>query len=97
MAKFQEIPQLAQDLVESSIAYLRQETIEPAKRLGKQAGMGISGALLLSLGAFLAVLGIYALLKMVLPEGEWWVVLSRLLTAVSAAIVAGLIGWRMSK
>ncbi|MDH3190354.1 MAG: phage holin family protein [Acidimicrobiia bacterium] len=97
MAKYQEIPQLAQDLVESSIAYLRQETIEPAKRLGKQAGMGLGGAILLSLGAFLAVLGIYALLKMVLPEGEWWVVLSRLLTAVSAALAAGLVGWRMSK
>lgn len=88
---------MAQDLVETSIAYLRQETIEPAKRLGKQAGMGIGGSLLLGLGAFVAMLGLYALLKMVLPESEWYRVLARLLTALIAAGAAGLVGWRMSK
>ncbi len=97
MAKFQEIPQIAQDLIESSIAYLRQETIEPAKRLGKQAGMGLAGALLLSLGAFLGVLGIFALLRMVLPDTEWYGVLARLITAATAALAAGLVAWRISK
>lgn len=97
MAKFQEIPQIAQDLVETSIAYLRQETIEPAKKLGKQAGMGLGGAVLLAVGAFLAILGIYALLKMVLPESEWSRVLARFLTALVAAGAAGLVAWRMSK
>lgn len=97
MAKFQEIPQIAQDLIESSIAYLRQETIEPAKRLGKQAGMGLGGAVLFSMGAFLGVLGIFALLRMVLPDTEWYGVLARLITAATAALAAGLVAWRISK
>ena len=37
--------------------YLRQETLEPAKALGKHAGMGIGGAMVISLGAFFVVLG----------------------------------------
>lgn len=97
MAKFQEIPQIAQNLVETSIAYLRQETIEPAKRLGKQAGMGLGGAILLAVGAFLAILGIYALLKTVLPDSEWSRVLARFLTALIGAGSAGLVVWRMGK
>lgn len=97
MAKFQEIPQITQDLIESSVVYLRQQTIEPAKRLGKHAGMGLGGALLFSLGGFLAILGVYALLKMVFPETEWYVVLARLLTALTAAGAAGVVAWRMSK
>jgi Putative Actinobacterial Holin-X, holin superfamily III len=95
MAEPQEIPQLVTELFEMSKEYLRQETIEPAKRLGRQAGMGIGGAMIMSTGCFLLVLGLYFALKMVLPEGEWWVVLARALTAVGALAVAGLVAWRM--
>lgn len=77
--------------------YLRQETIEPAKRLAKNAGMGIGGAFILSLGALFGVLGVYTLVKMVLPETEWYLVLARLVTGVATAGAAGLVVWRISK
>jgi hypothetical protein len=96
MKDFQEIPQQITELIEMSKDYLRQETIDPAKRLGKHAGMGIGGAILIALGAFLALLGVYSLLNMVLPESEWYVVLARFITAVVAAALAGLVGWRLS-
>jgi hypothetical protein len=96
MADIQEIPQLVRDLIDMSKDYLRQEVIEPIKNLGRHAGMGLGGAILFSLGAFIALLGVYALLKMVLPESEWYVVLARLLTAVVGAAAAGLVAWRMS-
>ena len=76
--------------------YLRQEVIEPIKNLGRHAGMGLGGAILFSLGAFIALLGVYSLLKMVLPESAWYVVLARLLTAVVGAAAAGLVAWRMT-
>ena len=95
MANPQEIPQLVTELYDMAKEYLRQETVEPAKRLGKQAGMGIGGAIVMSIGAFLLVLGAYFALRMLLPEGEWWEVLARLLTAVIAAIGAGLVAWRI--
>jgi hypothetical protein len=90
-----EIPQLTTELIDMSREYLRQETLEPAKRLGKTAGMGIGGAVAISFGAFFLVLALYNGLKMWLPLGEWWVVLAKFLTALAAAAGAGLVAWRM--
>lgn len=92
----QEIPQIASELLEMSREYLRQETLEPAKKLGKQAGMGIGGAIVMAIGAICLAWGMYYGLIMLFPEGEWWVILSRGLTAIAAAGAAGLIFWRMS-
>ena len=96
MANPQEIPQIATELVEMSREYLRQEIVEPAKRLGKHAGMGIGGALIMAVGAVCLAWGLYYGLTMVLPEGEWWVVLARGLTAIAAAGAAAIIVWRIS-
>ncbi len=92
----EEIPQIATELVEMSREYLRQQTLEPAKSLGKQAGMGIGGAIILSIGAICLAWGLYYGLVMLLPEGEWWVVLARGLTAIAAGATASIIGWRIS-
>jgi len=95
MAEPHEIPQLTSELIEMSREYLRQETIEPAKRLGKAAGFGIGGAMAVAFGAIFLVLALYNGLKMWLPDGEWWVVLAKGIAALSAAGGAGLAVWRM--
>jgi len=96
MADPQEIPQITTELVEMSREYLRQETLEPAKRLGKAAGMGVGGAIVMAIGAVCLAWGLYYGLQLILPEGQWWVVLARGLTAIAAAGAAGIIGWRLS-
>ena len=95
MADPREIPQLTTELVDISREYLRQEVVEPAKALGKHAGMGFGGSMVLSLGGFFLIMGLYSGLKMWLPDGAWWVVLARAITALSAGVVAAVIGWRM--
>ncbi len=95
MSNTQEIPQIATELVEMTREYLIQETLEPAKRLGKHAGMGIGGAIIMSIGAVCLVWGLYYGLVLLFPENAWYVVLSRFLTALVAAGVAATIGWRM--
>ncbi len=97
MPSGQEIPQLVSELATMSRDYLVQETVEPAKRLGRHAGLGVAAGLLLAFAALFAGLGIYALLKLLLPDGEWWLVLARGLTVVASAALAGLFAWRMSK
>ena len=95
----QEIPQLTNELIDMSREYLRQETIEPAKRLGKHAGMGVGGAMVMGLGAFFFAWALYyglvTLFRETINESDWWVVLARFLTAIAAAGVAGLFAWRM--
>lgn len=96
MADPTQIPQLASELYELSKEYLRQETIEPAKRLGRHAGLGLAGAFAFAVAAILGTLGLYELLQVVLPASEWYNVLARGLTTLAAAAVAGLVAWRMS-
>lgn len=50
------IPQVASELWELSIAYAKQETIDPLKGLGRFLGFGIGGAVLLGIGSVLLLL-----------------------------------------
>lgn len=96
MANPQEIPQIATELVDMSREYLRQEVVAPAKELGKEAGLGFGGAFVMAIGSICLAWALYYGLTMLLPDGEWWVVLARGLTAIAAAGAAAIIGWRMS-
>lgn len=92
-----QIPELATELFELSKEYLRQETVEPMKRLGGYAGLGVGGAVLFAVAAVLGILALYALFQWSLPASEWYNVLARGLTLLTAAVAAGLTVWRMTK
>lgn len=96
MAGVQEIPEITTELLDMSREYLRQETIEPLQRLGKHAGLGLGGAAIMATGSFLLAWGLYYGLVTLYPEGDWYVVLARLTTAVLTAAAAGVIAWRIS-
>ena len=92
-----QIPELTTELFEMSKEYLLQETVEPAKKLGAYAGLGVAGALVFAVAVVLGMLGVYALFQTVLPETAWYNVLARGLTVVVGLAGAGLIAWRMSR
>jgi len=96
MSEPKEIPQLVAELVDMSKEYLRQEAVDPAKKLGRFAGMSLGAAVLFSFAAILLTLGLFTLLRRLLPDTQWWAVLARLFTALGAGGTAGLIAWRMS-
>lgn len=50
------IPQVASELWELSMAYAKQETIDPLRGLGRFLGYGVAGAVLLGLGSVLLLL-----------------------------------------
>lgn len=97
MADPKELPQLVTELVDMSKEYLWQETVEPAKALGRFAGIALAAGVVFAVASLFAGLAAYALYRQVLPEGEWWVVLARGLTMLTTGAIAGLIGWRMTK
>jgi hypothetical protein len=51
------LPQLVLELRDLVLAYLRQETVEPLKSLGRYVAFGIGGALLLGTGVLLLAVG----------------------------------------
>jgi hypothetical protein len=92
-----EIPQLVGDLFQLSKQYLRQETLDPARRLGRFAGFGLGAAVCFAGASVLLILALFALLRRVLPDTAGWAVLARLFTSLAAGGGAGLVGWRMTR
>ena len=82
MSQIQDLPRLISEFVEMARAYLIQETVEPAKRLGAFAGMSIGAAALWAVAlVLLAVAGMRALTDL-LPEGAYWEALAYLLFVI---------------
>jgi len=92
MAEIQDIPQLVKEFYELAKAYLIQETVEPAKKLGHFAGFSLGAAILWGLAiVLLAVAGLRALYD-VLPSSPYWEAAAYLIFAVILiAIIAVLV------
>jgi uncharacterized BrkB/YihY/UPF0761 family membrane protein len=62
------LPQLVLELRDLVVTYVKQETVVPLRQLGRYAGFGIGGALLLGLGVVL--LGVGALRALQTETGD---------------------------
>jgi len=71
------IPQVLTELWEMTLAYAKQETVEPLKGLGRFIGFGIAAVLLASAGIILITLGVLRVLQVHNDDhltGNWnWV------------------------
>lgn len=90
-----ELPQQVADLIELAKRYLRQETVEPMRRLGASVAIALAVAALVSLGAVLGSMALDRFLIEALPDNGWWGVAAAGITSVvflGAALVVGRIG-----
>lgn len=84
-----ELPQLVTEFVDLSKEYLRQETVEPAKQLGRFAGFTVAASILFAIGGLLlAVAGVRGIIYL-LPEGPNWSALGYILGALAIGAVIG--------
>ncbi|MBT8197203.1 MAG: phage holin family protein [Acidimicrobiia bacterium] len=102
MAGPTELPQMVQEFVGMSKEYLRQETVEPARRLGRYAGLGFAGAAAFALGAlFLGIAAVRFIIELMpgtvssevveshtLWSGLGYIAAALVLFAVIGAIIA---------
>ncbi len=58
-----DLPSHVQDLSKLVVAYVKQETIEPVKGLGRFVGFGLGGSLLVGVGLVILFLGVLRLLQ----------------------------------
>ena len=90
-----ELPQQVAELIELAKQYLRQETVEPMRRLGLSAAVAVAVTVLVSFGAVLGSLALHGFLVEVLPETSWWGVASAGITSavlLCGALVVGKMG-----
>lgn len=89
----------AGDVVQLVLDYAKQETLEPLKGAGRFVAFGVIGAIALSAGTLLLLLGLLRLLQTETGStftGNWsWA--PYLVTAVAATVVAVLSAWRIKK
>ena len=93
------IPQVASELWELSVAYAKQETIDPLKGLGRFLAYGIGGAVLFGLGSVLLLLsGLRALQTETDTAFTGNLSFIPYLIVVAAALLlVGLVVWRVVK
>lgn len=93
------VPNLASEVVEMSVAYLKQETIVPIKALGRFVGLGLAGAILLSFSfVVLMVAGLRALQTETGStfDGTWSFV-PYLIVMAAAGVIAAVAASRIGK
>ena len=100
MAGPRELPDLIKEFFEMAKAYLRQETVEPAKALGRYAGFGIAAGLIWSLAALMLVVAGHRLILEVFPDAathQIWSGAAYLASGAVWLLCAGLVGWVASR
>jgi len=97
MAAAGEIPELVGEFVDMAKQYVREQTLEPAKKLGRLAGLSMAGALIFVLAAvFLAVAGMRAIVDL-MPHGAIWSGFGYVLSSLALLAVTGLVMWRAAR
>ncbi len=97
MARPTELPQLISEFFDLAKEYLRQETVEPAKRLGRLLAMSAAASILFILAAlFLSVVGMRLIVE-ALPDGSIWSGFGYVLSALALVALTGLVMWRAAR
>jgi hypothetical protein len=90
------LPTLLQELRELVVAYFKQETLGPARNLGRYVAFGVAGSAALGLGVSLLLLGVLRLLQTETGtafEGNWsWVPYISVLATSGIVIALALAG-----
>jgi hypothetical protein len=88
MAGATELPELVREFTDMSKEYLLQETVEPAKQLGRYGGYAFGAGLSFAIAAiFLSIAGLRGITAL-LPDGPNWQALAYGLAAIGLAIIA---------
>ena len=97
MARTSELPELTTEFIDLAKEYVRERTVEPAKKLGRLAGFGMAAGILFVFAAlFLGIAGTRAIVDL-MPDGTIWEGLGYVIGAIGLLMVTGLVRWRASK
>jgi len=57
------LPELGKELIDLTITYAKQETIDPLRTIGKRVGLGVLGAAVASVGLIFLLVGVLRLVQ----------------------------------
>jgi hypothetical protein len=92
-----ELPQLITEFFDLAKQYLRDQTVVPAKKLGRLFAFSAAASVLFVLAAlFLAVVALRLIVE-VLPDGSIWSGFGYILAALALLMLTGIVMWRAAK
>jgi hypothetical protein len=91
MADAKEIPQQVADLVELTKRYLRQETIDPLRRIGLSVARGAIVAVLVGLGVVFGAMALHHVLSGAFGDGGLPQAGAAAITAATMSLVAAIV------
>jgi len=91
MAGPAELPELIREFADMSRDYLLQETVEPAKQLGRYAAFSVAAAVAFAAGTLLVGIAGMRLAIRALPEGPNWSSLGYLIATAVLVLLAALL------
>ncbi len=97
MARVKELPELVGEFVDLAKRYVKEQTVEPAKRLGRLAGLGFAASLIFVLAALFIAVAAMRVIVGFLPDGAVWSGFGYVIAAIGVFAAAGFIMWRAVK
>jgi len=82
------LPELGRELIDLTVTYAKQETIEPLKALGPRVGKGVLGAAVASVGLIFLLVGVLHLVQVEARLGGLWSFVPYLVAVAVAGGVA---------
>lgn len=85
------------EFIDLAKQYVREQTMEPAKRLGRVAGFSAAASFLFVLAAGLLAVAVLRTIVDLLPDGAVWSGFGYVLAAFAMLGATGLVMWRAVK
>jgi hypothetical protein len=84
------LPELGKELLDLSVTYAKQETLDPLRTLGRRVGLGVLGSAVASVGLVFLLVGVLRLVQVEARLRGAWSWVPYLAAIVVAGIVAAL-------
>ena len=97
MSNPNELPQMVTELATLSREYVKQEAVAPIKPYMKVLGRGLAAAVFFTIGLLLLTIAGLRMVVDLFPDTTMLSALGYGATALGALLLAGLLGWRLSK
>jgi hypothetical protein len=97
MAGPTELPQLISEFFDLARDYLRENTMVPAKKLGRLAGFSFAASMLFVLAAIFLGVVVMRLIVEAMPDGGIWSGFGYVVSAFALLALTGLVMWRATR
>lgn len=92
-----ELPQLISEFIDLAKEYLRENTVVPARRLGRLAGFSLAASMLFVLAALFGGIVVMRVIVDAMPDGAIWSGFGYVLASLALLGTTALVMWRATR